>query len=432
MRIADREVRHIAILGLGRTGRAVLDYSLANGVDAFVSDNAAIGAEDTAFLTANAVPYEEHGHTERALEQAEMIVLSPGVPRDTALLAQAAFADIPIISELDLAYHLAPRVPLVAVTGTNGKSTTVKLIEAILRGSGLKAIAAGNIGIPFISLVGDVLAYDVIILEVSSFQLEQSEAFHPHVAVILNIAPDHLERHKTMNAYVEAKARLFQQQSDGDWAIIPADLESVFSDIAAQKVIFDRLQLPPSPLIVPISPHNRANLRAATAASMCVSPGLDLSKIDLQGIEGAFRLPFRMHEEPRIGSIEVINDSKSTNAASAIAALASITGTSILILGGKHKGAGYESLAAAVKTHRVRHAVLFGAAAGLLRDTLCDTGYTEISECSTLDQALSLALDLACDNDTILFSPACSSYDQYRNYVERGEHFSRLVTARLE
>jgi len=432
MRIADREVRHIAILGFGRTGRAVLDYSLAHGMHAFVSDSAGIGAEDTAFLTANDVPYEEHGHTKHALEQAEMIVLSPGVPRDISLLAQAASAGILVISELDLAYHLAPRVPLVAVTGTNGKSTTVTLIEAILRGSGLKAIAAGNIGIPFISLVDDASAYDAIILEVSSFQLEQSEAFCPHVAVILNIAPDHLERHKTMSAYVEAKARLFQHQNDGDWAIIPADLESVFSDIVAQKVIFDQLRLPSSPLTARISPHNRANLRAAAAASMCVSPGLSLSKIDLRGIEEAFRLPFRMHEEPRIRTIKVINDSKSTNAASAIAALASITGTLILILGGKHKGAGYESLAEAVKAHQVRHVILFGAAATLLRDTLCDTGYTEISECSTLDQALSLALDLASDNDTILFSPACSSYDQYRNYVERGEHFSRLIAARLE
>ncbi len=427
MKISEREIEHIAILGFGRTGRAVLDYSLAHGVSAFVSDNARLGAEEKEFLASHAVPYEEGEHTNRAIERAELIVLSPGIPSETPLLAEAVTAGIPIISELDLAFHLAPPVPLVAVTGTNGKSTTVALIEAILQHSSIRAIAAGNIGTPFISLVDSASAYDAVILEVSSFQLEQSVAFHPRVAVILNIAPDHLERHNTMDAYIEAKARLFQKQDKNDWAIVPEDLESLFPGISAQKVLFDRLDLPLSPFLASLSPHNRANLRAAIAACVCLFPEFDPTKIELHQTTEAFRLPFRMHEEPRIHGIRLVNDSKSTNAASAIAALASIGGTTILILGGRHKGAGYESLAQAINAHRVKHVVLFGSAAPLLRGTLCNAKYKEISDCTTLDQALTLALRFAQEGDTILFSPACSSYDQYGNYIERGEHFSRLV-----
>ena len=429
MRIAEREIDRVTVLGYGRTGRAVVAYLHNHGVKIFVSDSALLTDADRESLKKLGIAFEEGGHTFQAIEDPDLIVLSPGISPEIPILREAQLRSIQGISELDLAYLLTRGASIIAVTGTNGKSTTVKLIEGILLQRGIQAIAAGNIGLPFITLADE--PPDVVVLEVSSFQLEQSSIFHAHVSCLLNIAPDHLDRHGSMDNYVAAKLSIFDRQVDDGLAIVSRDIPLSKASIAGWSVYFEDVRLPKNAFADSLSPHNRSNLRAAIACCRGIIPILKPDAIDLPALEGAFHLPYRMQGEPSLGGVRVINDSKSTNAASAITALESIEGPCVLILGGRHKGAGYDALARVIARRDVRHVILFGEGASRLQSSLRDVGYAHTGLCSTLDQALTLALQEAREGDTILFSPACSSYDQYRNYVERGEHFSRLVRSSL-
>lgn len=429
MRIANREVSRITVVGFGRTGHAATEFFLSRGVRTFVSDSSVLSDSDRAFLARRGIPYEEGGHTEAGFTDAELVVLSPGVSPTLALLAKAKQQGIPIVSELDLAYQVSPAVPIIAVTGTNGKSTTVKLIEALLLQNGIKTIAAGNIGIPFISVVDRATAYNAIVLEVSSFQLEQSRVFHPQVAVLLNITPDHLDRHKTMVAYTAAKGRLFRHQTYEDTAILPSDLRGKFPKIQARRVLFDQLDLSSLPFIVDLPPHHRANLQAAIAACSALVPNFDPSHTRLEDLQEALFLPFRLRREGEINGVRVVNDSKSTNAASTLAALRSFNEPLVLILGGRHKQAGYAQLGQAIDACAVRKTILYGEAAAFLRETLKAAGCTRVAVFFDLQSAFEAALAVAQSGDVLLFSPACSSYDQYQDYIRRGEAFSRLVRA---
>ena len=429
MRIAEQGIERVAILGYGRTGRAVVAYFHAHSVELFVSDNAVLSVANRQSLSTRGIAYEQGGHTLRVLQETDLIVLSPGIRPDLPILQEARKRSIQVLSELDLAFLLTSGTPLIAVTGTNGKSTTVKLIEAILRQRGVDAVAAGNIGLPFITLADD--PPDAVVLEVSSFQLEQSNIFRPHVACLLNIAPDHLDRHATMDDYIAAKLSIFDRQIASDVAVISRALDLEIQDIVSRKVCFEDVLLPKGEFVDCLAVHNRANLQAAIACCNGFLPRLNADQIDLASLEDSFHLPFRLQREETIGQVCVINDSKSTNAASAISALESVDGPCVFILGGKHKGAGYDALARAIVRLNVRRVILFGEGALLLKLTLRDVGYTKVTVRSTLDLAFNEAVQEAQDGDTILFSPACSSYDQYSNYVERGRHFSRLVTLYL-
>ena len=429
MRIAEQGIERVAILGYGRTGRAVVAYFHAHSVELFVSDNAVLSVANRQSLSTRGIAYEQGGHTLRVLQETDLIVLSPGIRPDLPILQEARKRSIQVLSELDLAFLLTSGTPLIAVTGTNGKSTTVKLIEAILRQRGVDAVAAGNIGLPFITLADD--PPDAVVLEVSSFQLEQSNIFRPHVACLLNIAPDNLDRHATMDDYIAAKLSIFDRQIASDVAVISRALDLEIQDIVSRKVCFEDVLLPKGEFVDCLAVHNRANLQAAIACCNGFLPRLNADQIDLASLEDSFHLPFRLQREETIGQVCVINDSKSTNAASAISALESVDGPCVFILGGKHKGAGYDALARAIVRLNVRRVILFGEGALLLKLTLRDVGYTKVTVCSTLDLAFNEAVQEAQDGDTILFSPACSSYDQYSNYVERGRHFSRLVTLYL-
>ena len=429
MRIAEREISQVTVLGYGRTGRAVAKYLHEHGVRPFVSDSSYLSDADQSSLMNLRISFEQGGHTQRAIEGADAIVPSPGIDPTISILQLARARGIPIISELDLAYLRSGDTRIIAVTGTNGKSTTVRLIEGILRGEGIDAIAAGNIGLPFITLADD--PPDVVVLEVSSFQLEQSSLFHPQVACLLNISPDHLDRHGSMEEYIAVKMSIFARQGASDTAILPRGIDPSKSTIAARIAHFDDVALPENPFVESLPPHNRSNLRAAIACCRGILPNLRADHIDLPALKGALHLPYRMQEERACGSLRVINDSKSTNAASAITALRSVEGQCVLILGGRHKGAGYDDLAHFIAQRDLRHVILYGEARSFLQATLRDVGYTHITACSDLECALKAAASEAHGGDAILFSPACSSYDQYGNYVERGEHFSRLVRSIL-
>ncbi len=427
MKTAGREVEDVAVLGYARTGRATTQFFLNHGLSPFVSDSGPLSNEDRAELEAQGVQYEEDGHTEAILADPDLIVLSPGVRPNLPLLVEARKRGITILSELDLAAEVCPATQTIAISGTNGKSTTVRLTEALLRMSGKKVLVAGNIGIPFISIVDQIEEIDLVVLEVSSFQLEQSESFHPRVAVLLNITPDHLDRHKTIAAYTTAKGRLFRRQTREDTAILPSNLIATFPKIRAQKVLFDRVELPPSPCFANLSPHNRENLKAAVAACRTLLPNFETGSIRLDDLKEALALPYRLQEEGAVNGIRVINDSKSTNAASTIVALQSVDRPVILLLGGKYKGAGYEPLAAAILERPVRKVILYGEAASSLHETLKKAGYASIALTRYLSQAVDIAFNSAHNEDVLLFSPACSSYDQYPDYIERGKDFTCLI-----
>ena len=426
MQILDREISQVAVFGFGKTGWAVTEFLLARGVRLFVSDAGRISSEGKDFLIHNSVAYEENGHTDRALIGTDLIVVSPGVSPGIPILTQARERGITIMSEIDLASLFLTNVPLIGVTGTNGKSTTVKLIEAILTEQGHKVASAGNIGVPLISVIEE--QYDAIVVEVSSFQLEQSRLFHPHVGVLLNITPDHLDRHGTLADYRAAKLRLFANQTAHDYAVLPHEFAAVSAEIASTPVYYERVELPPSPEIDQLHPHNRANLQAAIAAAQCVAP-FDPEEIPVSALAKAFSLPFRMQVEGRVNGALVINDSKSTNAASTIAALRSITSPVVLILGGRHKLAGYDMLAHEITEHNVRHTFIYGEAGAFLKSKLQSAGITNFTVFPDFSSAVICAMDHIKSGEVLLFSPGCSSYDQFTDYIERGNAFSTRVHA---
>lgn len=427
MKIAGQEVESAVVLGYARTGRATTQFLLNHGVRPFVSDSGSLSKEDRAKLEAQGVQYEEGAHTEAILAGSDLIVLSPGVSPHLLLLVEARERGIMILSELDLAAEACCSAQTIAISGTNGKSTTVRLTEALLRMSGKKVLVAGNIGIPFTSIVDQVVETDVVVLEVSSFQLEQSKFFHPRVAVLLNITPDHLDHHKTIAAYTTAKGRLFQNQTREDTSILSSNLIATFPKIRAQKALFDLVKLPPFPFLADLSPHNQENLKAAVAACRALLPNFDAGSIQFDDLKEALSLPYRLQEEGKVNGIRVINDSKSTNAASTLVALQSVDRPVILLLGGRYKGAGYGPLASAILERSVRKVILYGEAVSSLHEILKKAGCTSIALATDLSQAVDIAFHTAHNEDILLFSPACSSYDQYSSYIERGKDFTRLI-----
>lgn len=422
MKIADRKISRAAVFGFGRTGRAVATFFLARGITPFVTDAGTLSSPAREFLEKNAIPYEERGHTLRALTGADIAIISPGVRPGIPIIAQARERGIPVLSEIDLASFFLGGTPLVAVTGTNGKSTTVKLIEVLLTEQGLNVVSAGNIGIPLITRVDE--RYDAIVVEVSSFQLEQSHRFHPHVGVLLNITPDHLDRHGTLENYRAVKLRLFSNQTGDDYVIVPRELAPAIAGAKARPVYYDHVALPPLPGTLP---HNRSNLQAAIAAARCIIP-FNPATVSMSTLADAFSLPYRMQVEGRVNGARVINDSKSTNAASTIAALRSIDAPTVLILGGRHKRAGYDALAQEIAARPVR-TVIYGEAGPFLAEHLRITGINNVKIFSEFSNAVICAMDNIKSGEVLLFSPACSSYDQFTSYIERGKSFSTLVHA---
>ncbi len=428
MRVASREVGRAAVLGYGRTGRALAEFLLGHGVEPFVSEAGSLSLSDQEWLVSRGASFEAEGHTARALEEVDLVVPSPGVPWSLPLLVEARRRGILTLSELDLSYLLLPPSHrVVAVTGTKGKGTTAELIAALLRRQGVDALVAGNIGLPVISVVDRIKPENVLVLEVSSFQLEQSQFIHPRVAVLTNLSPDHVDRHPTWDTYVATKGHVFRHLAADDTAVLPSLLGPLFPEIHARRVFFDQLDLPGLSFLDRLPPHNQENLRAAVAACSALVTDFDPSTIRFADVQGAFLLPFRLHEEGALNGIRVVNDAKSTNAASTVAALRSFVGPVVLILGGRHKQSGYDHLARAIADRPVKCTCLYGEAAAFLRHALEEAGYTRIVVCQDLTQAFQAAQAAASPGDVLLFSPACSSFDQYTDAHERGEAFSQLV-----
>ncbi len=424
--LAGSDVESVLIVGYGVTGRAVAAFCARRGLRFAVSEAGTLPESDMTWLRDHAEDVETGAHSLRLLDDAQAVVASPGAPADLPLLVAAAKRGLPVVSELDVACAAATGRRLVAVTGTNGKSTTVSLIGALLERTGVRARVAGNIGLPFVDIADEAGDWDVAVLEVSSFQLEQSVLFHPHVAVLLNIAPNHLERHGTMAAYVAAKLRLFAHQTASDVAILPAGLAGAVSHGAGRLVLYDR----PFPLLLRgsagIGDVRRLDLAAAVCACREVAPEFDASAWDVEDFGQALFLPFRQQPVGAVGGVRLINDSKATSPAAAIAAVRSTVGPVVVLLGGRSKRGGYDELASFLSGASLRAVIVFGEAREEIAGHLSRAGVAH-RMAGDLAGAVAEGFAAARSGDALLLSPACSSFDAFGSYEERGQEFNRIV-----
>jgi UDP-N-acetylmuramoylalanine--D-glutamate ligase len=446
--------KSVLVVGLGKSGVASALFLKAHGARVTVSDTKS-GDElhnEIPVLLDNGIAVETGGHGERTFREQDLIVVSPGVPIDAPPLAQARALGETVIGEIELAAQFFPG-RIVAITGSNGKTTTTTLAGEILAASGLPTVVGGNIGTPAISLVEHSTAQTVAVLEVSSFQLETIQTFSPHIAVILNITPDHLDRHRTFETYVNAKARIFENQQAGDFAVLNADdltcvgladrtRASVFwfsrkkelkqgAFVRDSNIFFrdDRGQQEIM-LVSEIAlkgAHNLENVLAAVCAGALM--GCAPEKIR-QAVHNFKAVEHRLEYVATIAGVEYYNDSKATNVDATIKALESFPGNVHLILGGKDKGSDYSVLNDLLR-QRVKRVYLIGAAAAKIESQIISpkNGGPEVAHAGTLESAVRAAASSASPGDTVLLAPACASFDQFQSYEHRGRNFKEAVQA---
>ena len=394
-------MNRVLVVGLARSGRAAQAALESRGTAVVAADRTLGNDADLALL-----------------DGIDVLVKSPGVPGEAPLVATARAQGIPVWSEIELAARLLPN-PLVGVTGTNGKTTTTELLGAMLG-----ARTAGNVGTALSQFagerVGEVEPDAWIVCELSSFQLEDIDELQPRIAVLLNLEPDHLDRHGTFERYRDAKLRIFENQTAGDVAVLPRGFGAVPG--AGRRVEFSADDALPAEPLIP-GAHNRENAAAATAAARAAGVGDDEIAAALQTFPG---VPHRLELVADVGGVRFVNDSKATNTAAARRALAAYDAPLHLILGGSLKGERFDGFAADVARANVVTAYLIGEAADPLAT---DLSYASVPFliATTLERAVAEAAGVAEAGQIVLLSPACASYDQFRDFEHRGEEFKRLV-----
>jgi UDP-N-acetylmuramoylalanine--D-glutamate ligase len=438
--------KRVLVVGLGRSGVASALFLKSRGARVTVSDSKSEDQlrEEIPRLLDQGIIVETGGHGERTFQNQDLIVVSPGVPVDAEPLQQARALGQLVIGEIELAAEFL-QGSVVAITGSNGKTTTTTLTGEILARSGLKTLVGGNIGTPAISFVEQSTPETTTVLEVSSFQLETIQTFRPKIAVVLNVTPDHLDRHRTFAAYVDAKARIFENQEADDFAVLNADDATcvelagrtrarVFwfsrknevkqgAHVRADEIVFQRNASTAS--IMPVSEiplkgaHNLENALAAVTCGVLVG-------CETMGIRGAVRsfkaVEHRLEYVATIRGVEYYNDSKATNVDATIKALESFPSGVHLILGGKDKGSDYSVLNGLLR-ERVKRVYTIGAAAQKIESQIAG----EVVASGTLENAVKQASAAAESGDVVLLAPACASFDQFQNYEHRGRVFKELV-----
>lgn len=441
--------KRVVVVGLARTGVAVARFLAEQGARVIVTDmkDEEALAPFLEKLRGLDIDFELERHNNQSFLMADLIVVSPGVPMDIKPLALARSHGRPIISEIELAFNFID-APMAAITGTNGKTTTTTLVGEIFRACGYKTFVGGNIGNPIIELAVGGEPVERVVAEISSFQLEGIRNFHPMVSVLLNITEDHLDRYETFQEYIDAKARIFQNQTPQDFAILNMDdklVAALSSSIRARiipmsqerelpegvfhrdGVIFFRLdgreeRFPTADFRLK-GVHNIENIMAALAATLLM--GCDAAKA-LAAVAAFSGLHHRMELVREVDGVAWYNDSKGTNVGSVVKSLESFAGGVTLIAGGKDKGGAYAPLADLVK-ERVKRLILLGEAKERIRNEL--GGLTDARMVDSLEEAVQLAHELTAPGGVVLFSPACSSFDMFRSYAERGDRFAALVNA---
>lgn len=442
----DLAGQRVLVVGLARSGVAAARYCLDHGADVIATDGkkeADLGPEVVAL--GRRATLELGGHRPASFSGADLVVVSPGVPWELPELEAARAAGVAVMAELELAYRLL-HGRVVAVTGTKGKSTTTAAIGAMLQQEGWDVRVGGNIGRPAMDLVEGSTETSLFVLEVSSFQLEGTRAFRPEVAVFLNLSPDHLDRHPSFDAYAQAKARIFANQQSSDWKVVNADDPEVLrlaAASAARRVTFgagpqddgaffagglaqlrhenrrevlfreDTVRVPGA--------HLASDLLAAATASRLMGATPAAIARAVESFRGA---EHTLEEVATVRGVTFFNDSKATNIAAAQKSLESFTRPVHVIMGGRHKGGDFADLAPAV-TSRVKRIFAIGEARATIAIAL--GGVRPVEACDSLEAAVDAAMGGALAGDVVLLAPACSSFDMFRDYAERGQRFKAAV-----
>lgn len=432
------------VVGVGKTGMETVKFLLKRGADVSVSDSSPIEkiAEQAKLLESWGVRFEAGGHTSEMFLGADTIVLSPGVPFGIPPVQEALVQGIEVISEVELASRFIDKdKPVIAVTGSNGKTTTSTLIAHILEKNGRKVFLGANIGTPLIQIAGDCGRYDILVLELSSFQLQGIESFRPDVSVILNVSPNHLDHHASFDEYAESKMKIFSNQTERDWCIYKSDDEVIgkyVSSARSGKIPFGRGQAEDGVSydgrgikygndyydlagLKLIGYHNVENIMAAIAAATIM--GCD-PRLIREAVIGFDPLPHRIEYLGEIRGAAFYNDSKSTSPGATLRALESLTAPIILIAGGKDKGVSFEPLKETIEK-KVKFMVLMGESRFRMQRDL--GGKVGSALASSLEEAMEKTLENLAPGDKVLFSPACSSFDMFRSYEERGRRYKDLV-----
>lgn len=446
----DVNGKRVLVVGLGKSGVASALFLKARGARVTVSDSKSEAElhEHIPVLLDNGIAVETGGHGERTFGQQDLIVISPGVPVNAPALDPARKLSIPIIGEVELAARFL-QGKLIAITGSNGKTTTTALAGDVVAGGGAKTLVGGNIGTPAISLVPESSDQTWTVLEISSFQLETIQTFHPHIAVVLNVTPDHLDRHGTFEVYWQAKRRIFDNQTEDDFAVLNMDdLEAakMGQGLKSKLRYFSRKSEVDSGAfvrdgrifyrdtqgdreIMPLTDmqlkgaHNVENVLAAVAIGMIA--GVAPEKIR-EAVKNFKAVEHRLEYVATINGVEFYNDSKATNVDATIKALESFPKNIHIILGGKDKGSDYTVLTPILQT-RVKRVYTIGAAAEKIESHI--RGAAQITQAGTIEVAVRKAMDAASEGDVVLLAPACASFDQFTSYEHRGRVFKELVHA---
>src|SRR5579863_8174821 len=440
--------KRVLVVGLGKSGVASALFLKAHGARVTVSDTKS-GDElrnEIPALLDHGITVETGGHGDRTFRGQDLIVVSPGVPVDAPLLVQARALGEEVIGEIELASQFFPG-KIIAITGSNGKTTTTTLAGEILAAGGHRTAVGGNIGTPAISLIEGATAETIAVLEVSSFQLETIQTFRPRIAVVLNVTPDHLDRHRTFAAYTDAKARIFENQQPEDFAVLNADdLTCVELAARTQAQVFwfsrtrevkqgafahdgriffrDHSGQKEIMLVSEISLKGAHNVENVLAAA-CVGALLRCEPARIRKAVHNFKaVEHRLEHVATIRGVEYYNDSKATNVDATIKALESFPGNIHLILGGKDKGSDYTVLNDFLR-ERVKAVYTIGAASEKIHSQI--RGATSIAAAGTIDSAVKQAAAAAQPGDVVLLAPACASFDQFQNYEHRGKVFKDVV-----
>lgn len=442
--------KKVLVVGLGKSGLAAALFLRRKGAQVTVSDvrSAEALANDIPALLDEGINVEAGGHGLLTFRRQDLIVVSPGVPLDTPELTQVRSFGLPIIGELELAARFLKGKTL-AITGSNGKTTTTTLVGEILKAAGLPTLVGGNIGLPVVALIDDSTDKSWSVLEVSSFQLETTEEFHPAIAVILNITPDHLDRHGTFENYAMAKERIFAVQDASDALVLNADNPRTAEAAVRSKarvywfsmertveqgawvdggnIVFRAAKDAPAETILAVDAiplkgaHNVENVLAAVCAARLAGCPAEVVR---KTIENFRAVEHRLEFVATLNGVDFYNDSKATNVDATAKAIAAFPGCIHLILGGKDKNSDYTELSALLR-QRVKAVYTIGSAAQKIESQL--HGVVPLHSCKTLDKAVAAAAQAAHPGDVVLLAPACSSFDQFESYEHRGRVFKQLV-----
>lgn len=445
----DIEGKRALVVGLGVSGYWASRWLMTHGAKVTVTDTRSREKLNSAFyedLAGKGITFELGGHQGKSFQNADMIIISPGVPHTLSLLQEARERGVSIMGELELASRITP-TPLIAVTGTNGKSTVTACLGSLLQNAGMAVYVGGNIGTPLMAYACGEMSATYVVVEVSSFQLDTAETFSPYIAIILNISPDHLDRYQDFEAYTRSKKKIFSRQGPDQYLIVNNE-DEILAGVSPEtgvsvlrygfqkregqaaflqdRVIMapgksgEMVRYPTGSFGMP-GDHNILNLQAVILAGHIL--GIDPATIQttLNKFKG---LPHRLERVGEKDGVIFYNDSKATNGEAAIEAIQSLSCPIVLIAGGKHKGLRYEKLAA-VSAGRVKEAIFIGEAREQLGKAF--EGIVAYHLAEGLEEAVRLAFSLAEGGETVLLSPACSSFDQFQDYKHRGDVFRTSV-----